>query len=211
MPVVIVGWRIRAGGDSLLYWLKYVRAAKESFAGLREMERNAKGPTRREMILGGGVMLSGLVMARASSQQTASKASAAAASGGDKRTALHQEVELKGSPKRIYEILTNSKQFSACTGAPAEIKTGEGGSFSLFGGQITGRNIELVPGVRVVQAWRPGDWPVGVYSLVKFELKAAGAGTKVILDHSSFPAGGYEHLGEGWKSHYFEPMAKYLG
>jgi len=29
------------------------------------------------------------------------------------RTSLHQEIELKASPQRIYEILLDSKQFAA--------------------------------------------------------------------------------------------------
>src|SRR5882672_748723 len=35
-----------------------------------------------------------------------------------KRTSLHQEVDLKTSPQRIYEVLLDSKQFTACTGTP---------------------------------------------------------------------------------------------
>jgi hypothetical protein len=45
-----------------------------------------------------------------------------------------------------------------------------GGAFTLFGGHITGRHIELVPDQRIVQAWRVVDWIPVVYSIVKFEL-----------------------------------------
>lgn len=37
------------------------------------------------------------------------------------RTFLHQEVDFKSTPQRIYEILLDSKQFAAFTGMPAEI------------------------------------------------------------------------------------------
>ena len=71
------------------------------------------------------------------------------------RTFLHQEVDFKASPQRIYEIFLDSKQFAACTGMPATIDATAGGAFSTFGGLIEGRNIELIPNQRIVQAWRP--------------------------------------------------------
>lgn len=50
----------------------------------------------------------------------------------------------------------------------------------------------------------------GIYSLVKFELKPNGSGTTVILDLTSFPVGGYDHLSLGWKEHYWEPAEEFL-
>ena len=70
-------------------------------------------------------------------------------------TAIHQEFDFKATPARIYEALLNSKQFSAFTKNTAEIHPQPGAAFKLFGGQIEGRNVELVPNQRIVQAWRP--------------------------------------------------------
>lgn len=80
----------------------------------------------------------------------------------------------------------------------------------MFGGMIVGRNVELVPNQRIVQAWRPTHWDPGVYSIVRFELKAQGPGTLVVLDHTGFPEGEFDHLDLGWRSHYWEPLKKYL-
>jgi activator of HSP90 ATPase len=127
------------------------------------------------------------------------------------RTALHQEIDLKASPQRIYQVLLSSKDFASFTGVPAEIDPKAGGAFSMFGGAIVGRNVELVPNQRIVQAWRPTeDFPEGTYSLVKFELKPQGPGTRLILDHTGFPEGHYDHLNAGWHSHYWEPLKKFL-
>jgi len=126
------------------------------------------------------------------------------------KTALHQENEIHASPQRIYEALLSSEQFAAITDAPAKINTTAGGSLSMFGGMVTGRNIELIPGKRIVQAWRPGSWDPGVYSIVKFELKASGANTTVILDHTGFPEGDFDSLSGGWISHYCKPMQKFF-
>jgi activator of HSP90 ATPase len=118
-------------------------------------------------------------------------------------SSIHQEVDFETNPQRIYEALLDSKQFSAFTGgAPAEINGEAGGAFSFFGGAIVGRNIDLAPNRRIVQAWRVGMWPEGVYSLVKFELEKRGSGVRVILDHSSFPEEHREHLNSGWDRMY---------
>jgi activator of HSP90 ATPase len=127
------------------------------------------------------------------------------------RTSLHQEVVFKSSPQRIYEVLVSSKEFTAFSGAPAQINPSAGGEFSMFGGRIAGRTVELVPNRRIVQAWRPvEDFPEGVYSLVKIELEPSGSGTKLILDQTGFPEGRFDHLDAGWHSHYWDPLKKYL-
>ena len=71
---------------------------------------------------------------------------------------IHQEIVLSASPERVYQALTDAKQFSAvCGGAPTEISSEAGGAFSCFEGRIEGRNIELVANQRLVQAWRAGN------------------------------------------------------
>ena len=123
---------------------------------------------------------------------------------------IHQEVVFAASPQRIYEVLTDSNQFSDLTSAPAEIGREAGASFSCFGGMITGRHVELVPNQRIVQAWRVGNWDAGVYSIVRFELKAEGAETRLIFDHTGFPAEHCEHLESGWQKMYWDNLKKYL-
>jgi activator of HSP90 ATPase len=126
-------------------------------------------------------------------------------------TAIHQEINFKVSPDCVYEALTNSAQFSKATGgAPTEISSEAGGSFSCFGGMIVGRNIELVPYERIVQAWRAGNWDEGVYSIVKFEFKGQGEDTQLVFDHIGFPEGQEEHLGNGWYENYWKPLEKYF-
>ena len=123
---------------------------------------------------------------------------------------IHQEVDFAASPQRLYEALLDAKQFSAFSTMPAEINREVGGAFSLFGGHIIGRNVELVPNRRIVQAWRVVDWPEGVYSIARFELKAQGSGTHLVFDHTGFPEDLRDHLAEGWESHYWALPKKYL-
>jgi activator of HSP90 ATPase len=124
---------------------------------------------------------------------------------------IHQEVVFDAAPQQIYEALTEDRRFSAATGgAPTEISRDAGGSFSCFGGMISGRNLELVKNQRLVQAWRAKNWEPGVYSTVRFELKPEGQGTRLVFDHAGFPEDQREHLTGGWEANYWGPLKKYL-
>jgi activator of HSP90 ATPase len=127
--------------------------------------------------------------------------------------AIHQEELFAAAPARIYEALLDDKRFASFSRAKAQIDRSAGGTFSVFNGVITGRNIELVPNQRIVQAWRNMPaWPVGLYSIVRFELKLQGGGTLLVLDHTGFPLdeGEAESLARGWPEHYWAPLRKYL-
>lgn len=120
---------------------------------------------------------------------------------------IEQTETISASPDAVYELLTSSDKFAAMTeGAPAEIDATEGGAISLFGGMITGRNIELVPGERIVQAWRPAPWAAGVFSLVRFSIAESSDGSTISLEHTSFPDGEEEHLSQGWHDNYWNNM-----
>ena len=129
---------------------------------------------------------------------------------------IRQEVTIKAGPDRVYATLLDGRRFSAFTGgARAEIDPAPGGAFSCFGGIISGRNIELVPDRRIVQAWRVSMWPDGHYSIVRFELQPHGAETRLVMDHVGFPPEMRAHLnGEaaegGWHRQYWEPLNRYL-
>src|SRR5215467_5964398 len=83
------------------------------------------------------------------------------------KESIHQEPAFQASRKRIYEALTDARQFdrivrlspdmqsgAALASKPTEISRLPGGAFSLFAGHIVGRQIELVANQRIVQAWR---------------------------------------------------------
>ncbi|WP_028392405.1 SRPBCC family protein [Bacillus cihuensis] len=124
---------------------------------------------------------------------------------------IHQEVKFSATCDRVFEALTNAQQFSQVTGgAPTEIDAQAGGPFSLFGGMIQGRNIELVPGKRIVQAWRAANWEKGKYSVVKFELIENGTESVIVLEHTGYPEGQGDHLSNGWKENYWQPLEKYF-
>jgi activator of HSP90 ATPase len=169
----------------------------------------------------GGAALASAFGAKTASPQTQQMQNVGAATGVTHDTeAIHQEVVIKAPAARVYEVLTNASQFqklqllspdvpaAALNAHPAQLSAEPGSAFSLFGGIIVGRQVELVPAKRVVQAWRVENWNPGMYSIARFELSDADGGTKIIFDHTGFPAGAGDHLAAGWKSHYWDGLTK---
>lgn len=131
--------------------------------------------------------------------------------------AIHQEVTVNANRHRVYDALTDARQFSGLMvystvpkAPPAQIARGVGGAFSIFGGHIVGRHLELVPDQRIVQAWRVVDWAPGIFSIARFQLKDSGSGATIVFDHIGFPSGQAEHLASGWHLNYWEPLKKFL-
>jgi activator of HSP90 ATPase len=193
-----------------MLWAKPARSSEDAM----KVNTNSAAPyhrlTRREVVTGAAITIGGIAanlrLLGETPQQPPRETPGSSATST--RTSLHDEIVVKTSPQRIYELLLDSKQFAALTGRPAQIDPKAGGAFSMFGGLIVGRNIEFVPNQRIVQAWRPASWDPGIYSIVKFELKPRNSETTIVLDHSSFPEGDFNHLEWGWNAHYWTPLKK---
>jgi uncharacterized protein YndB with AHSA1/START domain len=58
-------------------------------------------------------------------------------------------------PQQIYNAWLNDEGHANITGGqPAHISAQEGADFTVWNGYITGRNLKLEPGRRIVQSWR---------------------------------------------------------
>jgi activator of HSP90 ATPase len=125
-------------------------------------------------------------------------------------TAITQTVRFDAPVDRAYRAIADSTEHASFTGAPAVLPDEPGGAFTTHGGAIEGRMLELVPDQRLVQAWRPADWPAGVYSVVRYEFSATADGSQITLTHTGLPDEGADHLAQGWQERYWEPLAAYL-
>jgi activator of HSP90 ATPase len=152
--------------------------------------------SRRALTVGLATIPAGLGAARVIADYTATTAGAGTSNGlSHASESIHQELTFKASRRQVYE---------------AAISREVGGPFTLFGGYITGRHLEMVPEELLAQAWRAGSWKPGDYSIVKFALSAEGTACKLVLDHRGFPEGQGKSLAYGWGVHYWEPLAKLL-
>ena len=94
-----------------------------------------------------------------------------------KTKSIKQTVTFKASPHDVYEALMDSKKHAKFTGGPAKISRKIGGSFSVFDGYATGKNIELIQDKKIVQSWRASVWDESDLSEVTFILTPKKSGT----------------------------------
>jgi hypothetical protein len=86
-----------------------------------------------------------------------------------------------------------------------------GAEVSAWDGYITGRNLELVPGERIMQSWRTSEFDdAHEDSIVTILLQETDDGTLLTLEHSNVPDAQRSYEEGGWQSNYFEPMIAYF-
>jgi uncharacterized protein YndB with AHSA1/START domain len=125
---------------------------------------------------------------------------------------FRQVVWIRAPPEEIYRALMTTRGHSAFTGAQARISPRVGGRFMAWDGYIHGTNLELIPGRKIVQAWRPShdDWPTSHDSKVTFQLVPSRGGTRIEFTHQGVLAQHAGHLASGWKESYWTPLKNYL-
>jgi len=123
---------------------------------------------------------------------------------------IQQLATFGAPPMDIYEMLMDSKKHAALSGEPAALSRKVGGSFTAWGNHISGFNLALRPGHKIVQAWRTLDWPADHYSIAIFELNAVDGGTKLNFTQIGVPAHRFEGHCRGWTQTYWTPMKEIL-
>lgn len=124
---------------------------------------------------------------------------------------IRQKVRFKASPDAVYDLLADSTKRTQVTGQKASISRRVGGAFTADNGRVRGVNVDLVPGERIVQAWRRKDFPEGIYSMAAVTLAPTpDGGTELVLTHRGVPKWLIDGTEENWRHDYWEKMKAHL-
>jgi activator of HSP90 ATPase len=125
---------------------------------------------------------------------------------------IKQKTIIPADPLEVYNALMDSKKHSAFTLSVCKIGKKEGDVYSAYDGYITGKNVKLIPGKKIVQTWQAVDgvWPDGYFSEITFDLKAVPKGTEITFLHKNVPEKQVEEFKKGWPEHYWEPLKVYF-
>jgi uncharacterized protein YndB with AHSA1/START domain len=118
---------------------------------------------------------------------------------------------IPASPQEIYDAWLDSLGHSEMTGGEASMSDEVGAEVSAWDGYISGRNLELIPGERIVQTWRTSEFAdEHEDSVISIVLTEVGDGSLLTLVHSNVPDDQRSYEEGGWQSNYFEPMVVYF-
>ena len=123
---------------------------------------------------------------------------------------IQQSATFGAPPTDVYEMLMDSKKHAALSGEPASISREVGGSFTAWGTHISGFNLALRPGQKIVQAWRALDWWPDHYSIAIFQFSPVEGGTKLDFTQIGVPPHRFEGHCRGWTETYWTPIKEIL-
>lgn len=117
---------------------------------------------------------------------------------------LKRYYVIPADPKDVYNALTNQEMLEIWTGEDAVMDPEPGTEFSLWGGSITGLNIEFEENRKIVQQWYFGEQEE--QSLVTIVLHPHQKGTSIELRHTNIPDDAFDNMAEGWDDDYFDAL-----
>lgn len=115
---------------------------------------------------------------------------------------------INAEPSDVYSALTNPFTIELWSGYPAEMTTEPGSEFSLWDGDICGRNLEFIPDSKVVQEWYFGDQPEK--SIVTISIQRFKENSQVTVEHTNIPDEDFENIAEGWREYYIGAIIRFF-
>jgi activator of HSP90 ATPase len=115
---------------------------------------------------------------------------------------------VNAEPSDVYSALTNPYTIELWSGYSAVMSEVPGSEFSLWEGDITGKNIEFVKDRKVVQEWYFGDQPEK--SVVTILIQPDRENSVVTVEHSNIPDEDFADIAEGWREYYIGAIISFF-
>jgi activator of HSP90 ATPase len=124
---------------------------------------------------------------------------------------VKQSVTLPASSKVLYSMYLNPRTHGAFTGGKVSISAKSGSKFGAFGGALSGRMLQTIPGRLIVQAWRSTAFKKSdADSTLILRFTPKGRNGRIDLVHVNVPDHDFQGVNKGWKQYYWKPWRKYL-
>jgi activator of HSP90 ATPase len=124
---------------------------------------------------------------------------------------IQQTIRLAASPEELFDTFLDSKKHSAATGGSAKVSRKVGAAFTAWNGQLSGRNLLIVPNRLIVQAWRATHWKASdADSILILKFSKVPGGGQIDLVHVNVPQHDHNGVTQGWRKYYWQPWKKYL-
>ena len=114
---------------------------------------------------------------------------------------------LSATPEEVFAALTNPATIQLWSGDPAIMSTEPGSEFSLWEGNIEGKNLEFEKDKKIVQQWYFGDQEQE--SIVTIKLFPDRNKTSLELRHTNIPDDDYDNIVDGWNNVYLGSLIEF--
>jgi activator of HSP90 ATPase len=121
---------------------------------------------------------------------------------------IHQQYRINAPLAIVWQALTNPKVINQWGGGNATMSEKEGEPFTLWGGEIWGKNIEVIKESKLVQEWHDDKTTNGMR--VTLTLEKEKDITRLTLLHEHIPDNKYDDLNKGWKEYYLQPLSDFV-
>jgi activator of HSP90 ATPase len=115
---------------------------------------------------------------------------------------------IPAAPEEVYLALTKEPSIQLWTGASAEFTDQPGTEFSLWDGDISGRNLELDYGKKIVQQWYFGE--DNEPSIVTIKLHPDKKGTSMEFSQTNIPDEDFDDFTQGLDGYYFAGLVDFF-
>ncbi|KAF2276752.1 Aha1domain family protein [Westerdykella ornata] len=152
-----------------------------------------------------------------SSDKVASTSSTTQSSGGKlvNTTTITDTAEFRTTAAELFQTFTDPQRLAAFTRSPPQNFTGAkpGGTFELFGGNVSGEFVEVEEPTHLVQKWRLAQWPQGHYSTLSiwFDQNDVDAVTVMRVEWKGVPVGQEEPTKNNWGEYYVRSIKTTFG
>ena len=111
----------------------------------------------------------------------------------------------------LYNALTRIEMVTAFTRGQVKIDPSPGGIFELFGGNINGTFVELIPGEKIVQKWRCKQWPSEHFSTVTMKISEKSDHTVLNVIQTDVPTSDADVTKQNWERYYWNSIKQTFG
>ena len=115
---------------------------------------------------------------------------------------------INAEPSDVYSAITNPYTIELWSGYKAEMSAEPGSEFSLWEGDITGKNLEFVQDRKVVQEWYFGEQTEK--SIVTISIFPDKENSSVTVEHTNIPDDEYDNIAEGWREYYIGAIINFF-
>lgn len=115
---------------------------------------------------------------------------------------------IPATPEEIFIALTNPFTIELWSGYKTIMDDKEGTEFSLWEGDISGKNIEIEKNKKIVQEWFFGEQENK--SIVTIKIFEKKGGSQIELSHTNIPDEIYDNIIHGWDEYYFGALQSFF-